>query len=75
MPDFDEVLGRLETDAPFWAELVRDPKLALVGYDLAPDDLSILAELLAADQDALDPLEQRTSKAGLFALFSHARRH
>jgi len=74
VPDIDDVLGLMMTDASFKADLVRDPKGVLDGYDLSPDDLSTVAQQLSEDQEALDPVEQRTSRAGLFALFSTAMR-
>ena len=74
MPDIDDVLGLMMSDADFKASLVRDPKAVLGRYDLSPDDLAVVAEQLADDQAALGPIEQRTSKAGLFALFSSAMR-
>jgi hypothetical protein len=70
--DLDEVVHRLRTDAGFKAAVVRDPRRVLAAYDLDADDLRRLTQLLADDHGSLDPVEQRTAKAGLFALLSGA---
>lgn len=72
MPDIDDVRRRLRTDPDFKAALVRDPKAALHGFELSPEDLSTITAELSQDHAALDPVEQRTSKAGLFSLLSSA---
>ena len=71
--DLEVVLQRLDTDPEFKASVVRDPKAALAEIDLPAEDLRRLTEHLADEHEVLDPVEQRTSKAGLFALLSGAR--
>ena len=70
--DLDAVLERMSHDGGFRDAVVRDPRAALAGYALSADDLRELTTRLADDHESLDPVEQRTSKAGLFALFSGA---
>lgn len=70
--DLDAVLERMSHDGGFRDAVVRDPRAALAGYALSADELRELTNRLADDHESLDPVEQRTSKAGLFALFSGA---
>lgn len=70
--DLDAVLERMSHDGGFRDAVVRDPRGALAGYALSADELRELTTRLADDHESLDPVEQRTSKAGLFALFSGA---
>jgi hypothetical protein len=72
MPNLHDALERLESDQSFKDWLVRDPQGALQGYDLTPDDVSVIAMELSDDFEVLGFVEQRTSKAGLFALISNA---
>jgi hypothetical protein len=46
----DELIRRVTTDPTFRAELVRDPKGALTGYELSAHDLQRLAAQLADDE-------------------------
>lgn len=71
--DLEAVLLRLDADPMFKAAVVRDPRAALAEFDLPAEDLRRLTEHLADEHEVLDPVEQRTSKAGLFALLSGAR--
>ncbi len=72
MPNLQDALERLESDQSFKDWLVRDPQGALQGYDLTPEDVSVIAMELSDDFEVLGFVEQRTSKAGLFALISNA---
>jgi hypothetical protein len=75
MAGIDDVLERLVTDASFKKELVTDPKAALAGYELTADDVQLLAAQVTDDTGSLGAVEQRTSKAGLFGLFSQLVGH
>jgi len=72
MPNLHDALERIDNDQSFKDWLVRDPQGALQGYDLSSDDLSVIAMELSDDFEVLGFVEQRTSKAGLFALISSA---
>ncbi|GAA3286612.1 hypothetical protein Dvina_06640 [Dactylosporangium vinaceum] len=69
MSDFDEVLERLLGDPGFKAQLAADPGRALAGYHLSPDELDILQTQLG-DAGGQRHVEQRTSKASMFGVFS-----
>ena len=75
MAGIDDVLERLVTDASFKKQLVTDPKAALAGYELTADDVQLLAAQVTDDTGSLGAVEQRTSKAGLFGLFSQLVGH
>ncbi|WP_433613835.1 hypothetical protein ACQP2P_05430 [Dactylosporangium sp. CA-139114] len=71
MSDFDEVLERLLGDPAFKARLATDPQGALAGYRLTPDELDILqTQLGEAGGAGQAHVEQRTSKASMFGVFS-----
>lgn len=70
MAGIDDVLERLITDPAFKANLAADPRAALAGYQLSANDLSLLAQQVSSDDGGQSAVEQRTSKAGFFALFS-----
>ncbi|MER7283975.1 hypothetical protein ABT369_57165 [Dactylosporangium sp. NPDC000244] len=71
MSDFDEVLERLLGDPAFKARLAADPQGALAGYRLTPDELDILqTQLGEAGGGGQAHVEQRTSKASMFGVFS-----
>jgi len=72
MPNLHDALERIENDQNFKEWLVRDPQGALQGFELSSDDLSVIAMELSDDFEVLGFVEQRTSKAGLFALISSA---
>lgn len=72
MPNLHDALERIENDQHFKDWLVRDPQGALQGFELSSDDLSVIAMELSDDFEVLGFVEQRTSKAGLFALISSA---
>jgi hypothetical protein len=69
MSDFDEVLERLLGDPAFKARLATDPAGALAGYQLTPDELDILRSQVG-DAGGQSHVEQRTSKASMFGVFS-----
>ncbi|HTJ40333.1 MAG TPA: hypothetical protein VL738_44625 [Dactylosporangium sp.] len=69
MSDFDEVLERLLGDPAFKAQLAADPQGALAGYRLTPDELDILRSQVG-DAGGQTHVEQRTSKASMFGVFS-----
>ena len=71
MSDLPTVLERL-SDPDFLDRVVRDPKVALAGYRLSRDDVSVLAARLADEQEVLGFVEQRVAKAGMFSLLSSA---
>lgn len=71
MSDITIVLERL-ADPAFLDRVVRDPKEALSGYRLTRDDVSVLADRLADEQEVLGFVEQRVAKAGFFSLLSSA---
>ena len=75
MAGIDDVLERLVTDASFKKQLVTDPRTALAGYELTADDVELLAAQVTDDTGSLGAVEQRTSKAGLFGLFSQLVGH
>ncbi|MGI5247464.1 hypothetical protein [Dactylosporangium sp. CA-139066] len=69
MSDFDEVLERLLGDPAFKARLAADPQGALAGYQLTPDELDILQSQIG-EAGGQAHVEQRTSKASMFGVFS-----
>jgi hypothetical protein len=69
MSDFDEVLERLLGDPGFKSRLAADPASALAGYQLSPDELDILQSQMG-DTGGQSRVEQRTSKASMFGVFS-----
>jgi hypothetical protein len=69
MSDFDEVLERLLGDPAFKARLAADPQGALAGYHLNPDELDILRSQIG-EAGGQTHVEQRTSKASMFGVFS-----
>ncbi|MFG2036465.1 hypothetical protein [Dactylosporangium sp. NPDC048998] len=69
MSDFDEVLERLLSDPAFKARLAADPAGVLAGYRLTPDELDILRSQVG-DAGGQTHVEQRTSKASMFGVFS-----
>jgi hypothetical protein len=69
MSDFDEVLERLLGDPAFKARLAADPQGALDGYRLTPDELDILQSQVG-EAGGQTHVEQRTSKASMFGVFS-----
>ncbi|WP_432986109.1 hypothetical protein [Dactylosporangium sp. CA-233914] len=69
MSDFDEVLELLLSDPGFKARLAADPAGTLAGYRLTPDELDILQSQLG-DAGGQTHVEQRTSKASMFGVFS-----
>ncbi|GGM75969.1 hypothetical protein ACFFX1_47045 [Dactylosporangium sucinum] len=70
MSDFDDVLERLLSDPGFKARLAADPASALAGYRLSAEELEVLRVQVGADPGGESRVEQRTSKAGMFGLFS-----
>ena len=44
--DLDQIRHRLATDPAFRADIERDPLPALAPYDLSPDELGALEELI-----------------------------
>ncbi|GAA2597063.1 hypothetical protein GCM10010399_29650 [Dactylosporangium fulvum] len=70
MSDFDDVLERLLTDPGFKARLAADPASALDGYRLSAEELEVLGAQVGFDPGAQSRVEQRTSKASMFGLFS-----
>ncbi|WP_433215272.1 hypothetical protein ACQP00_05570 [Dactylosporangium sp. CS-047395] len=72
MSDFDEVLERLLGDPAFKARLAADPAGTLAGYRLSPDELDILQSQIgeAGGGAGQAHVEQRTSKASMFGVFS-----
>ncbi|WP_433056809.1 hypothetical protein [Dactylosporangium sp. CS-033363] len=69
MSDFDEVLERLLGDPAFKAQLAADPAGTLAGYRLSPDELDILQSQVG-EAGGQAHVEQRTSKASMFGVFS-----
>ncbi|MER7006631.1 hypothetical protein ABT297_26810 [Dactylosporangium sp. NPDC000555] len=69
MSDFDEVLERLLSDPAFKARLAADPAGALAEYRLTPDELDVLRSQVG-DAGGQTHVEQRTSKASMFGVFS-----
>ncbi|MEV8514058.1 hypothetical protein [Dactylosporangium sp. NPDC051484] len=69
MSDFDEVLERLLSDQAFKARLAADPAGALAEYRLTPDELDVLRSQVG-DAGGQTHVEQRTSKASMFGVFS-----
>ncbi|MEV0135266.1 Os1348 family NHLP clan protein [Dactylosporangium sp. NPDC050688] len=70
MSDFDDVLERLLTDPGFQARLAADPAGALAGYHLSADELELLQAQVGGGDTGQSRVEQRTSKASMFGLFS-----
>ncbi|MEV4131566.1 hypothetical protein AB0J72_05315 [Dactylosporangium sp. NPDC049742] len=70
MSDFDDVLERLLTDPGFQARLAADPAGALAGYQLSADELELLQAQVGGADAGQSRVEQRTSKASMFGLFS-----
>ncbi len=70
MSDFDDVLERLLTDPGFQARLAADPAGALAGYRLTADELELLQAQVGGGDAGQSRVEQRTSKASMFGLFS-----
>ncbi|MEV4509721.1 hypothetical protein AB0K00_12275 [Dactylosporangium sp. NPDC049525] len=70
MSDFDDVLERLLTDPGFQARLAADPAGALAGYRLSADELELLQAQVGGVDAGQSRVEQRTSKASMFGLFS-----
>ncbi|WP_327006173.1 Os1348 family NHLP clan protein [Dactylosporangium sp. NBC_01737] len=70
MSDFDDVLERLLTDPGFQARLAADPAGALAGYRLTADELELLQAQVGGVDAGQSRVEQRTSKASMFGLFS-----
>lgn len=70
MSDFDDVLERLLTDPGFQARLAADPGGALAGYTLSADELELLQAQVGGGGAGQSRVEQRTSKASMFGLFS-----
>ncbi|MFF5226294.1 hypothetical protein [Dactylosporangium sp. NPDC000521] len=70
MSDFDDVLERLLTDPGFQARLAADPAGALAGYRLSDDELELLQAQVGGGDVGQSRVEQRTSKASVFGLFS-----
>jgi hypothetical protein len=70
MSDFDDVLERLLTDPGFQAALAADPAGALAGYRLTADELELLQAQVGGADAGQSRVEQRTSKASMFGLFS-----
>jgi hypothetical protein len=70
MSDFDDVLERLLSDPAFKSRLAADPASALAGYRLTADELDLLQAQVAVDGGGQSRVEQRTSKASMFGLFS-----
>jgi hypothetical protein len=70
MSDFDDILERLLVDPAFKARLASDPRSALAGYRLSPDEVELLESQVSSDTGTQHRVEQRTSKASLFGLLS-----
>ncbi|MET7421770.1 Os1348 family NHLP clan protein [Dactylosporangium sp. NPDC005555] len=70
MSDFDDVLERLLTDPGFQDRLAADPAGALAGYRLTADELELLQAQVGGADAGQSRVEQRTSKASMFGLFS-----
>lgn len=72
MPGIDEVLERLVLEPDFRGALLHDPKAALAEYDLSADDIGVLSAELTSAAGTQTAVEQRTTKAGLFAVLASA---
>jgi len=72
MSDIDTVLERLVTDAEFRRLLAAEPARALHGYDLSAAERDMLLVRVSPDLMVGSTVEQRTSKAGMFALLGEA---
>ena len=72
MSDIDTVLERLVTDADFRRLLAAEPARALHGYDLSAQERDMLLVRVSPDTMVGSTVEQRTSKAGMFALLGEA---
>src|SRR5258706_11037427 len=70
MAGIDDVLERLLTDTRFAKQLATDPVAALAGYELSPDDMSLLSTQISFDPGAMSLVEERVSKAGMFGLLT-----
>ena len=70
MSDFDTVLERLLSDAPFAAALAADPSAALAGYRLDADEAALLRSQVTGDAGGNSAVEERTSKSSTFGLLS-----
>jgi hypothetical protein len=70
MAGIDDVLERLLSDAGFARQLAQHPAVALAGYELNEDDLSLLSTQVSFDRGAVSGVEERVSKAGMFGLLS-----
>ncbi len=68
MSDFDEVLERLVADPEFQTALRRDPKSALAGYHLAPDERRLLEAQLDLGPGEDRMVEMRVSKSGVMGM-------
>jgi|SRR4051812_3925279 hypothetical protein len=71
MSDFDTVLERLLNEPSFAAALAGDPDLALAGYRLDPDEVTLLRSQVAGDSGAdVAKVETRTNKSSTFGLLA-----
>ncbi len=70
MAGIDDVLERLLTDTAFARNLAHDPAGALAGYELTPEDLSLLSSQVSFDPGALSLVEERISKSSMFGLLT-----
>jgi len=68
--DFDVALERLVSEPAFREALAADPRRALAGYRLTPDELEVLTSQVDTGSGGQRHVEQRTSKASLFGLLS-----
>jgi hypothetical protein len=68
--DFDTVLERLLSDAPFAAALAADPSAALAGYRLDADEAALLRSQVTGDAGGNSAVEERASKSSTFGLLS-----
>jgi hypothetical protein len=71
MSDFDEVLERLLNEPSFAAALAADPREALAGYRLDPEERDLLLQQFSTDSSAdVAVVESRITKSSTFGLIA-----
>jgi hypothetical protein len=72
MSDLNAVMERLLTDPEYRQAFAADPVGAMAGYDLTVQERQMLLTDVSPDTVVGSGVEQRTSKAGMFALLGEA---
>ena len=72
MSDLNAVMERLLTDPDYRRTFAVDPGRAMAGYDLTAQEQQMLLTEVSPDTVVGSAVEQRTSKAGMFAFLGEA---